>query len=606
MGRIKKKGTSGNAKNFITRTQAIKRLQVSLADFRRLCIFKGIYPREPRNKKKANKGSTKPVTFYYFKDIQYLLHEPILNKFRQHKTFAKKLNKLISKNEVGDAKRLNSAQTGLKLDHIIKERYPTFQDALRDLNDPLNMIYLFANMPATDKVSTKVINECKAISNYWMAYVAKEQLMEKVFVSIKGVYFSAKVKGEEIIWLQPFKFPQNIPSDIDFRIMLTFLEFYLNLLKFVLFKLFKDSNLVYPPKANIRNNKLFNGLSNYILELRNDNPADEITNSVNEKAANIKADILNSDELQKALQKDQEVEKKDPQEQEVDEQVETAELDEFDNHNKGNSLYQPKLDSDPFKNLFKNFTFFVGREVNIELLEFLILSFNGKVVSEILIDSLSDKDSELKEKILKSVTHQITDRPKITNKAQGRTYVQPQWIFDCINNHELLFVSNYAPGETLPPHLSPWGDAGGYDPNAKTAQQAEEEMEEAEEEAEEDNEIEGEDEDEDEDEEDNEDELEEDLQAQKELEMEAKGLKYSDVKDEKETKSKKTKKRNADLMTKEEKQAAEEKEMKKIMMSNKQKKLYQKMEYSNKLKDDRVKNLASKKRKIEKIKKKLN
>ena len=37
--------------------------------------------------------------------------------------------------------------------------------------------------------------------------------------------------------------------------------------------------------------------------------------------------------------------------------------------------------------------------------------------------------------------------------------------FDSINKQELINVNEYAAGETLPPHLSPWGDAGGYDPN---------------------------------------------------------------------------------------------------------------------------------------------
>jgi pescadillo protein len=41
MGRIKKKGEAGNAKNYITRTKAVKKLQISLADFRKLCIWKG-------------------------------------------------------------------------------------------------------------------------------------------------------------------------------------------------------------------------------------------------------------------------------------------------------------------------------------------------------------------------------------------------------------------------------------------------------------------------------------------------------------------------------------------------------------------------------------
>ena len=52
---------------------------------RRLCILKGIYPHEPAHAKKVGKGSTAPKTYYLMKDIQFLLHEPIVNKFRQFK-----------------------------------------------------------------------------------------------------------------------------------------------------------------------------------------------------------------------------------------------------------------------------------------------------------------------------------------------------------------------------------------------------------------------------------------------------------------------------------------------------------------------------------------
>ena len=41
MGRLRQKGKAGAAKAYVTRTKAIKRLQCSLADFRRLCILKG-------------------------------------------------------------------------------------------------------------------------------------------------------------------------------------------------------------------------------------------------------------------------------------------------------------------------------------------------------------------------------------------------------------------------------------------------------------------------------------------------------------------------------------------------------------------------------------
>jgi hypothetical protein len=43
-------GQSGNAAQYLTRNQALKKLQLKLSEFRRLCILKGIHPREPKKK----------------------------------------------------------------------------------------------------------------------------------------------------------------------------------------------------------------------------------------------------------------------------------------------------------------------------------------------------------------------------------------------------------------------------------------------------------------------------------------------------------------------------------------------------------------------------
>ena len=576
--RIKKKGTSGNAKNFITRTQAVKKLQVSLADFRRLCIFKGIYPREPRNKKKANKGSTAPVTFYYAKDIQYLLHEPVLQKFREHKTFAKKLQRALGRGEVSDAARLESNRPKYSLDHVIKERYPTFLDALRDLDDPLNMLFLFANMPATDKVSHRITKDAEKLCNQWLAYVAKERLIKKVFVSIKGVYYQANVMGQEVRWLVPYKFPTNIPSDVDFRIMMTFLEFYSTLLHFVLYKLYNNANLIYPPTIDIEKLKGIGGLSAYILQTKDSvNPLIPKTKAAQTDAAGTK---LDDKEISKAIEADQKDDDED-----VEPGVDEVELDEFSATNKttGDLLSQPSQYASPTSTLFSKFVFYVGREVPLDILEFCILSCGGSLVSEIAMDDLKINHPEAYKNLdLSTITHQIVDRPKVASKVAGRTYIQPQWIFDSLNQGSLLPVNLYAPGETLPPHLSPWGDAAGYDPESKKTEEGEEEEEE---------EVEVEEEDENQEEPEEED---EDVKEQRELEMEASGVKFSDTVEDK--KKKPSKKRSAE---------EEEKDLKKIMMTNKQRKLYNKMQYGINKKETRQDELAKKRRKIDKKKAEL-
>lgn len=552
------------------------KLQVSLADFRRLCIFKGIYPREPRNKRKASKVAVNPQTFYYTKDIKYLMHEPVLQKFREYKVFSRRLNRAIAKNELHGAQLLEKKKPRYRLDHLVRERYPTFLDALRDLDDPLNMLFLFANMPATNAVSHRATAQALKLANQWLAYVAKQRLISKVFVSIKGVYYEAQVKGQDVRWLVPFKFPANIPSDVDFRIMSTFLEFYSTMVHFVLYKLYSDADLVYPPPIDADKLKGIGGLSAYVLQTKDQMP---VAVQPEAPAASVAAKQLSEEEINEAKKADQAVEEEDAAAAEA-ESVDDVELDAFtstSSRTPGDLLSQPSEYSER-SSMFEGLTFYVGREVPLDILELCILAAGGKLVSEIALDDLKLSDpAKYKTLDLSAITHHIVDRPKLAQKLANRTYIQPQWVFDSINNGLLVSVNAYAPGETLPPHLSPWGDAGSYNPTAPSKD------EETDDEDVSDSNSDGNDGD------DGNEEADEDVE-QKELEMEAKGVQFSEAKPAKVRKSsKKAKEDDADLRT--------------IVMGSKQKRMYNELKEEQDKKEERVRNLTKKRKQLDKAKK---
>ncbi|KAL9095834.1 MAG: hypothetical protein Q9165_001831 [Trypethelium subeluteriae] len=547
MARIKKRGTSGQAKNFITRTQAVRKLQISLPDFRRLCIFKGIYPREPRNKKKASKSSTPSTTFYYTRDVQYLLHEPLLRKFREHKALAKKIARALGRGEISDAARLEKNLTPrIALDHIIKERYPTFVDALRDLDDALSMLFLFANLPSTSAVPAKTVALCQRLCLEFEHYLIVSHSLRKSFLSIKGIYYQATIQGQDILWLVPYKFVQRTSGDIDFRIMGTFVEFYTTLLGFINFRLYTSVGLKYPPKFSVNADDRGGELGAFTLEgqsLTEPQTSNGINGSSEKTdgsaAAQAEADRLAaSNEIED--QSSALTHEASPQASTLEVSEPTAEIDTFEPAAQdADTLPQPQVSSNEAASLFAPFTFYLSRETPRQPLEFLLKAFGCKRVGW---DSVLGDGAFTTTESDPNITHQVVDRPPLpasalppeqhadptstingtnptnntstdsakdasadTDDAQpssaprpsqrypSRTYIQPQWVWDCVNAGRLLRPDLYAPGATLPPHLSPWVKPrkGQYDPTQPLeaqegegeaaiaeAVQAEEEMEE--------------------------------------------------------------------------------------------------------------------------------
>ena len=426
----------------------------------------------------------------------------------------------MSRGEVTDAARLEkNFSPRLSLDHIIKERYPTFIDALRDLDDALSMLFLFANLPSTTTVPPKTIARCQRLCLEFQQYLITTHALRKSFLSIKGIYYQATIQGQDILWLVPYKFVQRVTGDVDFRIMGTFVEFYTTLLGFVNYRLYTSAGLVYPPKFNASSDDRGGDLRALTLEGRSvtrsimgvsasGNGTTETavaSKDTNGHGVESSMDADLSSVVQQIAAAEHEPDRSQREEQHAEEMIDTA-VDTFEApiSTDADILPQPAAATETLATLFTHCTFYLSRETPRQPLELLLRAFGCKRIAwDVVLGDGSFTDDEHDT----SITHQIVDRPAlpvgagpqttliadagetaartaIRTRVPGRTYIQPQWVWDCVNEGKLLRPDMYAPGAELPPHLSPWvrPGKGQYDPTAPLAEQEREgEAEEAEE-----------------------------------------------------------------------------------------------------------------------------
>lgn len=483
MGKRQKREHAGLEASFIGRSKCLKLLQISLKDFRRLCILKGIYPREPLGRTPGNK---KGQSYYHIKDVRAIAHEPVLEKFRDFRAYMKKVRRAAGRNEKDEAIRKNALVPTYTIHHLVKERYPRFSDALSDLDDALTLSYLFAALPAEKNIKSKVAGKAKTLVAAWGAYCATTGSISKSFISVKGVYLEATVQGSQIRWVVPHSFTQYMPEDVDYRVMQTFFEFYETLLNFVLFKLFNVIGVRYPFPvkqlgdqvvgstsailgANLRalTNSLnsSNGTISTVVDATlNKNPFEPAKKSKSSKKDKVLISSVN-DTLNQLPEENSEDEMRDDDGVDVSGPLQAAlesmAQEQIKHAIPGGSV---DLDDDAImrKRMFEGLTFFLSREVPRGYLELICLAYGGKVGWEGQDSPISVKDS--------TITHHIIDRPKLPvsyeSLPKSREYVQPQWILDSANFMFLLPIGRYAVGAELPPHLSPWVDdeEEGYKP----------------------------------------------------------------------------------------------------------------------------------------------
>nr|CAD7592436.1 unnamed protein product [Timema genevievae] len=331
--------------------------------------------------------------------------------------FAKKSGRAKALKDFRAVRRYIDNHPVLTLDHIVKERYPTFIDAIRDLDDCLTLCFLFSSFPLIRHVPRDQSALCRRLTVEFMHAVIVSKALRKVFVSIKGYYYQAEIKGQTVTWIVPHHFSfEEKPPPVHLTEIRTSIS----------------------PSTAVELNTT-SALANYATEaddIEKDLADEEVY--VAERIAALNVSLIRTKE-------------------EDHEEEEDNAVDEFpDSTDDPEKLEKIKLELErvrALKTLFQGLKFYLNREVPREPLVFIIRCFGGEVSWDRLLFVGATYEEEDK-----SITHQIIDRPNLSTCIPHRYYIQPQWVFDSVNARQRLPVETYMMGAILPPHLSPFVD----------------------------------------------------------------------------------------------------------------------------------------------------
>ncbi|KAJ1558030.1 mRNA-binding ribosome synthesis protein nop7, partial [Cladochytrium tenue] len=361
-------------------------------------------------------------------------------------------------------------------------------EALKDLDDALCLVFLFSTLPRVGLVKSEHIAKCHRLASEFQHYVMASRSLRKAFVSIKGIYYQASIRGQDVTWVVPHAFSQDRPHDVDFRVMGTFLEIYETLVRFVNLRLYKELNLVYPPAIDKEREDGAAGLAAFVIEstaeIVNRVAAEDKDSGANGTATNAKGKLLKSlakkiATLDPALagsgtDADEDAANDGAEATDADSGVPQPVAAPVDASERLPALqddsvvFEPTAVDDDARmasgsnhaTLFAGLVFFLSREVPRAPLEFVIRSCGGTVGWEPTSGAgspFSATDAR--------ITHMVVDRtgsppppPPGADPAAWarREFLQPQWVFDSLNAAKLLRTRGYHPGEELPAHLSPF------------------------------------------------------------------------------------------------------------------------------------------------------
>ncbi|KMZ80536.1 pescadillo domain-containing protein [Plasmodium vivax India VII] len=450
--KLRKKAKKKKEGKYLTKKSILKKLFLKEREFRKLCIFKGIYPKDFKEiPLKLRSKFYKQKVYYSKNDFQKLAHEKIIQDFRKITTCLRKYKKYkVALEDEERCKNLIKNFPKYTLDHIIKERFPIFSYAIEELDDALSAVVAYSLLPSNEKLGilNRFVTNCEKIKNHFHYYVYKTNRIKKGFISVKGYYLQAEILQKKVTWLIPHTFTPYLDKSIDFSLITTFIEYYICLLKFVLFKLYKMHNMAYPPEQGelLKSEKLSHlSYDEGLIALCREKFPGETT----------QVDSGLSSDGHLLVQSPQEGAPPAGEPSQSEEHREEVKPSGLPKKESEDEEIKHNIDeqNDTLKDLFKNQVYYIHTDMPLDILSLIILSCGGAIGWNSPYSPYQLGDQKITHEILEP----YGEAPQKGNQKMENMYVQPQYIFDCLNRKKILPCSDYSVDvKNLPVHLSPF------------------------------------------------------------------------------------------------------------------------------------------------------
>ena len=403
-----KKGTKANREKYVREDKLTEKIALEPEQIRYVAIQLSVTPQVVPHMENS------PFAAFHKKDVGMINNHPMAWYLREQQAYLKRRNHKLHRQE-----HFASKPPEAPWDQTLRSRFPSFADAVHELDDALTTVSLFAQMSGDTIIPSDRITHCRRILAEFHYYVSRNRLVSKAFISVRGFYFQANIEGQDVTWLVPHPFPVPKDDSVDYKVLLAFLDLYEHLLEFVNAHLFIRLGLKYPPEYDPEkwdDGFYIDAIIDHSTNTEAEESLPQITQSTEEpSAATVHLqELLSSGQFTSTEQNDQ-------------------------------SNLEGDVTEVTDQGIFSRFKFTISHDLHPDLISFVIHCLGGAVEW--------DEDS-----IDPTITHTITDRDfsDAHQRVLNRAYVQPQWVFDCLNQKAVLNASLYAVGVPLPPHVSPF------------------------------------------------------------------------------------------------------------------------------------------------------